>query len=158
MNEGTMNHYFATLGNSGPEWIIAGAIVLMIGYIAVKIVPIIKESKQKRDDAYIRKIDSDIELEKSREQRKVEETRARERRDIERSESEGRWIQLTEQIMNITEKNNQIEEAMVLSMDGLREDLKESRMGSREMQKSVNYVKNKVDELYGKVDSMNSKL
>lgn len=152
MNEGTMNHYFTTLGNSGPEWIIAGAIVLMIGYIAVKIVPIIKESKQKRDDAYIRKIDSDIELEKSREQRKVEETRARERRDIERSESEGRWIQITEQIIQITEKNNQIEEAMVLSMDGLREDIKESRVGSRKMQDSVDYVKNKVDVMYALIE------
>ena len=158
MSEGSMNHYFSALGNSGPEWIIVGSIVLMLGYIAIKIVPIIKESKQKRDDAYIRKIDSEIELEKSREQRKVEETRARERRDVERSESEGRWIQITEQIVHMTEKNQQIEEAMVLSMDGLREDIKESRIGSKEMQKSVNYVRSKIDDVHDKIDSMYAKL
>lgn len=152
MGEQSMDSYFSSLGASGPEWIIVGAVVLMIGYIAVKIVPIIKESKQKRDGAYIRKIDSEIGLEKSREQRKVEETRARERRDIERSESEGRWIQITEQIIQITEKNNQIEEAIVLSMDGLREDIKESRVGSRKMQDSVDYVKNKVDVMYALID------
>lgn len=128
-----VNTYISSLGNSGPEWLIAGALVLLFGYAVIKIIPIFQQSKERRDAAYTKKIDAEIELEKSREQRKVEESRSRERRDIERSESEGKWILLGESMVKASE-------AMTVSMKGLEAAINESKVGSRRMQDKIDVV------------------
>lgn len=132
-----VNTYISSLGNSGPEWLIAGALVLLFGYAVIKIIPTFQESKERRDEAYTKKIDAEIELEKARELRKAEESKARERRDIERSESEGKWIQLGESMV-------QASEAMTMTMKGLEAAINESKIGSRKMQ-------DKLDVVYAKI-------
>lgn len=132
-----VNTYISSLGNSGPEWLIAGALVLLFGYAVIKIIPTFQESKERRDEAYTKKIDAEIELEKTRELRKAEESKARERRDIERSESEGKWIQLGESMV-------QASEAMTMTMKGLEAAINESKIGSRKMQ-------DKLDVVYAKI-------
>lgn len=139
-----VNSYFEGLSSSGPEWLIAGAVVIILGYLAYKVIPVLQQSKKVRDDAYVKKVESDIALEELREQRKSEESRARERRDIERSESEGRWIQLTEQMVHAVEESNQITKAVSISMNALQETIKESRDGSKRMQRQMSVVYAKI--------------
>lgn len=137
-------YYFGGLSSGGPVWLIAGAIVAILGFAAIKLIPVIINSRKVRDKAYTKKIDSEIELERLREERKNEESKSRERRDIERSESEGRWIQLTEQMVRAVEESNQITKAVSASVNALEETIKESREGSKRLQEKMNVVYAKI--------------
>lgn len=142
--DSAVGYYFDGLSSGGPMWLIAGAIVAVIGFAAIKLIPVIINSRKVRDQAYTKKIDAEIELERLREERKNEESKSRERRDIERSETEGRWIQLTEQMVRVSEESNQIVKAVSTSLDALDNAIKESRNGSKRLQDQMNVVYAKI--------------
>lgn len=142
--DGAARAYFDGLSGGGPAWLIAGAIVATLAFIAIKLVPMILNSRQVRDEAYVKKVDAEIELERIREERKNEEAQAHERRDIERSETEGRWIQLTEQMVRVSEESNQIVKAVSASLNALEAAITESRNGSKRLQEQMSVVYAKI--------------
>lgn len=142
--DGAARAYFDGLSGGGPAWLIAGSIVAVIAFIAIKLVPMVIDSRKARDEAYVKKVEAEIELERVREERKTEESKARERRDVERSEAEGRWIQLTEQMVRVSEESNQIVKAVSASLDALEAAIKESRNGSKKLQEQMNVVYAKI--------------
>lgn len=149
--DGAARAYFDGLSGGGPAWLIAGAVVATLAFIAIKLVPMVMDSRRVRDEAYVKKVDAEIELERIREERKNEESKARERRDTERSEAEGRWIQLTEQIVRVSEESNQIVKAVSVNLSALETAITESRNGSKRLQEQMGVVYAKIinDDLRG---------
>lgn len=128
-------------------------IVLTIFLIGIMIIiwkgflPIYKHSKEVRDNAFIKKTEAEIEIEKMHEQRRSEETKARVRRDIERSAMEGRWIEMTERTSSMQSETNQVVSAMTNELKALREmfmmmhnDLLKSQDNSKQMANKVDTI------------------
>lgn len=128
MAEEVMTHYIDKF--ESPEWLfIVLLCVLIFIFLWKGILPI-----------YERKVDADIDLERQREDRKSEESKAREVRDIERSKVEGRWLEVTERIASVQAETNQVNAAIKQEMEALRiqnkaltETIQESREGSKTM-------------------------
>lgn len=128
MAEEVMTHYIDKF--ESPEWLfIVLLCVLIFIFLWKGILPI-----------YERKVDADIDLERQREDRKSEESKAREVRDIERSKVEGRWLEVTERIASVQAETNQVNAAIKQEMEALRiqnkaltETIQESREGSKIM-------------------------
>lgn len=128
MAEEVMTHYIDKF--ESPEWLFIVLLgVLIFIFLWKGILPI-----------YERKVDADIDLERQREDRKSEESKAREVRDIERSKVEGRWLEVTERIASVQAETNQVNAAIKQEMEALRiqnkaltETIQESREGSKTM-------------------------
>lgn len=121
---------------AGPEWFFFVLLLICIVLLIWKgFMPI-----------YERKVNADIELEKQREDRKAEESKAREKRDIERSKMEGRWIEAMERSTALQEQTNVELNAIRTTNEALIEQIKESREGSRGMQDRLNSIEQYIKE------------
>lgn len=121
---------------AGPEWFFFVLLLICVVLLAWKgFMPI-----------YERKVNADIELEKQREDRKAEESKAREKRDIERSKMEGRWIEAMERSTALQEQTNVELNAIRTTNEALIEQIKESREGSRGMQDKLNSIEQFIKE------------
>lgn len=138
--EETAVRFVDAMAPSGPGWLLALLVALILAVLAFKVLPIYRDSLTRRDDANDRKVDAGIELEKRREERKAEESASRERRDRERSEMEGRWIQQMERSVNVQSETNAVVSGIKASMDALEQAIGESRSRSAEMYDKVNVI------------------
>lgn len=121
---------------AGPEWFFFVLLLICIVLLIWKgFMPI-----------YERKVNADIELEKQREDRKAEESKVREKRDIERSKMEGRWIEAMERSTSLQEQTNAELNAIRTTNEALTEQIKESRKGSRGMQDKLNSIEQYIKE------------
>lgn len=121
---------------AGPEWFFFVLLLICIVLLIWKgFMPI-----------YERKVNADIELEKQREDRKAEESKVREKRDIERSKMEGRWIEAMERSTSLQEQTNAELNAIRATNEALIEQIKESRKGSRGMQDKLNSIEQYIKE------------
>ena len=121
---------------AGPEWFFFVLLLICIVLLVWKgFMPI-----------YERKVNADIDLEKQREDRKAEESKAREKRDIERSKMEGRWIEAMERSTALQEQTNVELNAIRTTNEALIEQIKESREGSRGMQDKLNSIEQFIKE------------
>lgn len=121
---------------AGPEWFFFVLLLICIVLLVWKgFMPI-----------YERKVNADIDLEKQREDRKAEESKAREKRDIERSKMEGRWIEAMERSTALQEQTNVELNAIRTTNEALVEQIKESREGSRGMQDKLNSIEQFIKE------------
>jgi hypothetical protein len=121
---------------AGPEWFFFVLLLICIVLLIWKgFMPI-----------YERKVNADIDLEKQREDRKAEESKAREKRDIERSKMEGRWIEAMERSTALQEQTNVELNAIRTTNEALIEQIKESREGSRGMQDRLNSIEQFIKE------------
>lgn len=121
---------------AGPEWFFFVLLLICIVLLIWKgFMPI-----------YERKVNADIDLEKQREDRKAEESKAREKRDIERSKMEGRWIEAMERSTALQEQTNVELNAIRTTNEALIEQIKESREGSRGMQDKLNSIEQFIKE------------
>lgn len=121
---------------AGPEWFFFVLLLICIVLLVWKgFMPI-----------YERKVNADIDLEKQREDRKAEESKAREKRDIERSKMEGRWIEAMERSTALQEQTNVELNAIRTTNEALIEQIKESREGSRGMQDRLNSIEQFIKE------------
>lgn len=128
---------------AGPEWFFFVLLLICIVLLIWKgFMPI-----------YERKVNADIDLEKQREDRKAEESKAREKRDIERSKVEGRWLEVTERMVETQAESNQVNKSIRAEMEALRmqnkaltDSIKESREGSKTMLGKLDAIQNYIKE------------
>lgn len=152
-SDNVINHTISTIND--PVLIVMTIFVIGIMIIIWKgFLPIYKNSKETRDAAFIKKTEAEIEIEKMHAERQMEEVAARERRDKERSEMEGRWLELTERSTSMQSETNRVVEAMTnelkamreqtssaySSMKALHDDILESREGSKVMAGKVDAI------------------
>ena len=83
-----------------------------------------------------------MELERSREQRKVDDAKRLDQRDQERSRAEGRWLELADHQQKLQEQTNLVIEGMRAQMEVNNALLAESKDRSRHMARQV-------DEMHG---------
>lgn len=121
----------------GPQWLLAGALIAVAAWIA----------KTWLDEVRAQNV-RHAELEAKREERKVEESAERARRDRERSEMEGRIAAQMEQSNHLMEALQKLMETVVTSNELLHSDLVRSQERSQEMGRKVDHIKDRVDLIY----------
>lgn len=118
-----------------PALILSGVIVAVFFVWVTRIIPYnhqLKEREQNRED---KRMQAQIELDQKREEREAAEAKARMERDVERGKMEGRWVEAMERSNVNTETNTAELRAVRLSVDTMIDEIRESREGSKEMQK-----------------------
>ena len=85
-----------SLAHSGPEWVGAIGLIVTVGWSASQILPFWQTVRLEQ-----------LNLEKSREQRKAEDAKRLDQRDKERSVNEGRWIEQYEHANAVQEQTNE---------------------------------------------------
>lgn len=116
--------------------------------------PIYKNSKEARDAAFIKKTDAEIEIEKMHAQRQMEEVAVRERRDKERSEMEGRWLELTERSTSMQSETNRVVEAMTNELKAMREQTSSAYSSLKALNDSILESREGSKIMAGKVDAI----
>lgn len=117
-----------SIAHAGPEW---AALIIVAVLIVTQVVPALKEYKTSR-----------LDLERSREQRKVDDAKRLDQRDQERSRAEGRWLELADHQQKLQEQTNLVIEGMRTQMEVNNALLAESKDRSRHMARQV-------DEMHG---------
>ena len=118
-----------------PALILSGVIVAVFFVWVTQIIPYNRKLKEREQDREDRRMQAQIELEQKREEREAAEAKARMERDVERGKMEGRWVEAMERSNVNTETNTAELRAVRLSVDTMIDEIRESREGSKEMQK-----------------------
>lgn len=128
-----------SIAHAGPEW----AAVIVVAVLAVtQGVPALEEYKTSRLELERERQSAQIELERAREERKADDAKRLDQRDQERSQAEGRWLELADRQQKLQEQTNLAIEGMRAQMEVNNALMSESKDRSRHMAKQV-------DEMHG---------
>ena len=128
-----------SIAHAGPEW----ASVIVVAVLAVtQGVPALKEYKTSRLELERERQSAQIELDRAREERKANDAKRLDQRDQERSQAEGRWLELADRQQKLQEQTNLAIEGMRAQMEVNNALMSESKDRSRHMAKQV-------DEMHG---------
>lgn len=119
-----------SIAHAGPEW---AALIIVAVLVVTQVVPALKEYKTSRLDLERKWQAAQVELERSREQRKTDDAKRLDQRDQERSRAEGRWLELADHQQKLQEQTNLVIEGMRAQMEVNNALLAESKDRSREM-------------------------
>lgn len=136
----------------GPGWLVAMVFVLAIIYLVAKLVPTVQNVLESRVDIERKTAEANIKLEAMKEQRAAEESRAIQQRNIERGETEGRWVQAMEHSVNVQNATNTIIEGVRSSIDGFDNTSKALKVSIDSLIVSIETSRQKNTELSSKVD------
>ena len=126
-------HAVDGLAGSGPEWLFAIGVLLILSVVTVKVVPMIRDYKLKQ-----------LEIAKEREGRKAEEARMRDERERENTAISARQI-------DAQERSTAAMNAMTAQMSVIDSRLEASQHRSRQMGEQLEVVADKVDEIHHEI-------
>lgn len=135
MEEATV-HAVDSLGGSGPGWLFAAGVLVIVALVAIRAFPVWKEVKLER-----------LAIEREREQRKAEEARMRDARDRENCAISARQV-------DAQDRSTAAINAMTASMESMRHELDISRAGSKLMGDRIDGVAHDVGTMAHQVDEI----
>lgn len=124
-------HLVDALAGSGPGWLFAIGVIVILAFVTVKVIPIWRDYKMRQ-----------LDIEADREKRKSEEIRLRDERDRENAAIAARQIDTQEQ-------SNIVLHAVQEQLAVMNGNLDISHEGSRRMGETVTDMAHKVDEIHG---------
>lgn len=132
-----------------PALILSGVIVAVFFVWMTKIIPYNQSMKEREQDREDKRMQAQIELDQKREEREAAEAKARMERDVERGKTEGRWVEAMERGNAASEASTSETRAMRLQLEVLVDEIRESRTGSKALQKESATNSKKLDDIYG---------
>lgn len=126
-------HAVDGLAGTGPEWLFAIGVLLILAGVTVKAVPMVRDYKLKQ-----------LEIAQEREKRKADEARMRDERDRENTAISARQV-------DAQERSTAAMNAMTAQMAVMDSRLEASQHRSRQMGEQLDDMAGKVDEIHHEI-------
>lgn len=132
----------------GPEWLLVFFVIIVVTILLIAFIPLIKSYVEKKMELDQQEVDARNAREDERERRKNDELAAREQRDRERSEVEGRWATQYERAIAAQEKSNVVMTAISNQLEVMNTQLMDSKTNSKSMGETLARMDRKVEEIH----------
>lgn len=121
-------------------------VISILAFVAVKAIPIYQSRLENKSAVERERMEHEAEIAKMREERKAKEEDRLAQRDLERSQTEGRWLAQNERWLALQEQTNTVVEGVREQMQINNALLEESKTGSHAMAVQVSEIHHKVVE------------
>lgn len=137
MDESIFGAIATSLAHSGPEWLLAFGALLIAAWLASKGMPFFTQYKMAL-----------LDIERSREERKAEESKQREQHDRELATMQGQWLEQYDRANKAQEQSNVVTEGVRAQMAMLNQTLEDSKERSHEMGATLSNAARQIEDIH----------
>lgn len=129
----TNTAFLDAMSNLGEGLLFTLGVIAILAFVAIRMIPIYQARLEEKSEIEKTRMENEAEIAKMREDRKAKEEERLAQRDIERSQTEGRWLSQNERWLALQEQTNTVVEGVREQMQINNALLEESKTGSRAM-------------------------
>ena len=129
----TNTAFLDAMSNLGEGLLFTLGVIAILAFVAIRMIPIYQARLEKKSEIEKARMENEAEIAKMREERKAKEEERLAQRDIERSQTEGRWLSQNERWLALQEQTNTVVEGVREQMQINNALLEESKNGSHAM-------------------------
>lgn len=136
--------FLNAMSNLGEGLLFTLGVICILAFVAVKAIPIYRTYLTTKSEIARSAMENEAEVAKMREERKAKEEERLAQRDIERSQTEGRWLSQNERWLALQEQTNTVVEGVREQMQLNNALLEESKARSQGMAVQVAEIHHEV--------------
>lgn len=125
--------FLDAMSNLGEGLLFTLGVLAILAYVAIKAIPIFQARAEAKSETERIRMENEAAVARMREERKAQEEDRLAQRDVERSQTEGRWIAQNERWLVLQEQTNTVIEGVREQMQLNNALLEESKSRSHEM-------------------------